>query len=168
MSEILKCFCGAEPIVEGKTVEYAFGIREIFKYRCPNCSEKELPWLGQWTETGALQEWNNIALKRSYHKRTLDYNIHGVCISEPYKVYEWRDKSKIDHLIVKIFLDNSMYYFCREYWHKTGGCGCGLWIGTSGFPSLELAKRHAAKGLNESLEKIAKKLLLSENQMELF
>jgi len=169
MCEILKCLCGAEPIVEHKTVvEERVGSFEVYKYRCPNCVEKELPWLGQWYDSGALQEWNRIALKRSYHKRTLEYNLHGVCTSEPHKVFEWRGKKGIDHLTVKIFLDNSMYYYCLSYSLKNSGGGFGSWIGTSGFPSLDLLKRHVVKRFKDGLKKEAEKLLLTEEQMELF
>ena len=155
---IEKCLCGAEPAIEKKPITGNHAIEELFKYRCPNCKEKELPWLGQWPHCGAWEEWNRIAPKRSYHKRTLEYNINGACVAKPYKVFEWHDKKKYNYLTIKIYLDNGMYYYCRDYWWKDGGGANGVWIGEPGLPSLELA----------NLEKIAKKLMFAEIQPELF
>jgi DNA modification methylase len=90
---------------------------------------------------------------------------------EPYKVYEWRDK-KYDYLTVKIYLDNSMFYYCYGWQYKHNGHGSGLWIGNSGYPSLKEAKQKAMGEIikiNRSLAEIAKGLLLSElRQKELF
>jgi hypothetical protein len=174
MAEIIeKCLCGSLPVVDRKTVETDYGTVEVFKYRCPVCCQKELPWLGQWHDCGAREEWNRIAPKRSYHKRTLEYNMHGVCIAEPYKVYEWRDKKRgYEHLTVKIYRDNSVFYYCRDYHYKTGGSGSGLWIGSPGYPSLEEVKRRAMREIikgRKDLVKIAKELLSPEfRQGELF
>jgi hypothetical protein len=157
------------PQVEMKNIETDYGMQEICKYRCPVCGEKELPWLGQWRDCGAREEWNRIAPKRSYHKRTLEYNIHGVCIAEPYKVYEWRDKKQNhSHLTVKIYLDNSIFYYCRDYHYKNGGSGSGLWIGDSGYPSLKEVKCRAAEEIaksNRAIEGIVKGLLSSEMRL---
>jgi hypothetical protein len=43
----------------------------VEKYRCPACAEKELPFLDTRVAAGV---WNLIAPKRSYHRRTLEYN----------------------------------------------------------------------------------------------
>jgi hypothetical protein len=50
--------------------------------------------MGQWHDLGALQEWNRIAHKRSYHKRTLEYNDSGILISPPFKTIEWANEKK--------------------------------------------------------------------------
>jgi hypothetical protein len=92
---ITKCLCGSQPIIERKPITGNFALlEEVVKYKCLNCKDKELPWLGQFRNNGALQEWNRIAPERSYHKRTLDYNEYGVCISEPFKLLEWKNKNK--------------------------------------------------------------------------
>jgi len=155
---VSRCLCGAEPIVEQKEGGYT----RLFKYSCPNCKEKELPYLGQWRDCGALQEWNSIASKRSYHRRTLEYNENGVCLAEPFKVFEWREKKSINHITVKLFLDNGMYYYAYDYWFKNSGSGCGLWIGAPCFPSIEIALRHAEKRLIKigAPQKYTEKLLL--------
>jgi hypothetical protein len=167
MNEIVKCLCGALPIIEQKPGKDM----GLFKYRCPNCMEKELPWLGQWRDCGALQEWNRIAQKNSYRKRTLEYNDHGVCIAAPSEVLEWRDKKKYDHFTIKIYTDNGRFYYCCDYWWKTGGGSCGLWIGVSGFPTIELLKeniRKRYKGM-EGIEQMIQKLMqLNPVQNELF
>ena len=171
MDSVIKCLCGAEPIIEKKPIVDDVAIEELFKYRCPNCKEKELPWLGQWHICGALQEWNLIAPKRSYHKRTLEYNYSGVCISPPFKTYRWEDKNKpYENVTIKFYLDNSMYYYCFDYSYKKHGHGSALWISDRCYPSLEIAKKYAIKNILKSdrrLKKIIDKLL-SPQQGELF
>jgi len=164
MHEMINCLCGANPIVEQKAIATHYMDMAVFKYKCSNCKEKELPWLGQWKDCGALQEWNRIAKKRSYHKRTLEYNEHGACIAPPYKVFEWRDKKKVYvHLTLKFYFDNSMYYYSYSYWYKNGGCGFATSIRDKCFPSLEIAKKHAIgrilKG-DRNLKKIVENLFI--------
>jgi len=166
-----KCLCGALPVVEEK----AGGcLGKLYKYRCPNCAEKELPWLGQWSDCGALQEWNSIAPKKSYCKRTLEYNEHGVCVVESSTVMEWKAKKGIDHVTIEIFEDNGRFYYCYDWSLKNEGCSTGLWIGTSGFPTMELLKANAKKRLKRMLArkegamKIINALIPEIVQMELF
>jgi hypothetical protein len=174
--EINRCLCGAVPLVESKIIKTDYDSEfEVYKYRCPACREKELPWLGQWHDCGALQVWNRISSERSYHKRILEYNEHGVCIAPPYKTYEWRDKKKTHwNLTVNFYLDNSMYYYCFDCWYKNSGYGSGLWIGESGYPSMDNAKHQAAVNIvkhNRNLEIIVKQLLAAPEpprQTELF
>jgi hypothetical protein len=161
---ITKCLCGADPIVEQKPFISDYGNDVIlYKYKCPNCKEKELPWMRQGDGWGALQIWNDIAGKRSYHKRTLEYNEHGVCISPPFKTLEWvNEKKTYEKVTVNFYLDNSMYYYCYDYWYKNGGCCTGLWIGDPCFPSFETASKAAMKDLtdgNKELKEIAEELL---------
>ena len=160
-----KCLCGADPVVDKKG--------ELFKYRCPNCAEKELPWLNQRHDYGALQEWNRIAPKKTYRKRTLEYNEHGVCIAEPSDVLEWKDKKGRDHITIKIYKDNGRFYYCYRWSLKNSGGGCGLWIGQNGYPTMELLKKYAKKRLGrvgkmEGIMKILNKLIPEKAQMELF
>jgi hypothetical protein len=165
--EIVRCLCGATPIVEKKDG----GVNGLFKYRCPNCREKELPWLGQWHHnSGALQEWNSIAPKKSYKRRTLEYNVHGVCVAEPNETVEWRDKKRYDHVTVKIYKDNGRFYYCYNYGYKNSGAGGGLGIGDSGFPTMELLKARVRKKLGDvkKIRKIVYKLFPENVQMELF
>jgi len=171
-----KCLCGALPIVEEKVDGF---LGTLYKYRCPSCAEKELPWLGQWHDSGALQEWNRIAPKKTYRKRTLEYNDSGVCVAEPSTVMEWRAKKGIDHVTIEIYEDNGRFYYCYDWSLKNEGCATGLWIGTSGFPTMELLmanakkrlwrmirkKEGAAKILNILIPEIAKHEIV---QMELF
>jgi len=166
-----KCLCGASPIVEEK----AGGcLGKLYKYRCPNCAEKELPWLGQWHDCGALQEWNRIAPKRSYRKRTLEYNENGVCVAEPSEILEWRAKKGIDHITIEIYEDNGRFYYCYGWWLKDGGGGCGLCLCDTGFPTMELLKANAKKrllrmiGEKERAEKILNTLIPEIVQKELF
>jgi len=171
MNDIIKCLCGANPIIEQKTNSRNVAIKELYKYKCPNCKEKELPWMGQWDGCGALQEWNRIALKRSYHKRTLEYNDCGVCISPPFKVYRWENKKNhYENLTINFYLDNSMYYFCFDYNYMHHGHGSGLWISDRCFPSLEIAKKYAIKNIIKSDKNLKKILgiLLMPKQGELF
>lgn len=162
MDGILKCLCGAGPVIEEKPIHGNCAIDTVFKYRCPNCKEKELPWLGQWNHCGALQEWNHIAQKRSYHKRTLEYNEHGVCISTPDKIFEWRDKKKTYYKVtVNFYFDNLKVYYCFDFNYKNNGHGYGLFIRDRCFPSLELAKKDAMKEIlrsDNNLEKIIERL----------
>jgi len=168
---VSRCLCGAEPIVEQKEGGYT----GLFKYRCPNCKEKELPWLGQWRDCGALQEWNTIAEMENYRKRTLEYNENGVCVAAPFKVFEWREKKSINHISVEVYFDNGMYYYCYDYWFKNGGSGCGLWINAPCFPSIQITLNHAQKhlinigGPREQIEKLLLPEIKPEAvQMELF
>jgi hypothetical protein len=159
------------PEVERKTIETEYGDKEVFKYRCPNCDQKELPWLGQWNGCGAMEEWNRIAPKCSYHKRTLEYNIHGVCVAEPFRVFEWRDRKKAyHHVTLSFYLDNSMYSYCYDYWRENGGGSKGLWIGDLFFPSMTAAKKHVTQELIKrmNIAGIVKELLLDPVQGELF
>jgi len=168
---VARCLCGALPIID----EAEGGcLGRLYKYHCPNCIQKELPWLGQWDTLGALQEWNRIALKKSYRKRTLEYNEHGVCIAEPSMVIEWRAKKGIDHRTVNIYEDNGRFYYCYDYFFKNGGSACGLWIGDTGYPTVELLKANAKKHLKEHLKKsvegmkLVDKLIQEMVQNELF
>jgi len=106
MNSVTNCLCGAESVIERKTVARYYGSTEIFKYKCPKCVEKELPWLRQGENHGALQEWNEIAKKSPYHKRTLEYNDCGVCVSSPFKTFEWRNK-KIVKMLLLIFISTT-------------------------------------------------------------
>jgi len=170
MNNIINCLCSAEPICERKSFD-SKAIDELIKYKCPNCKEKELPWLGQWKDCGALQEWNRIALKKSYHKRILEYNENGVCISEPYKTLEWRNKTKsCENLTIKFYHDNSMYYYCLSFYYLHHGHSFALWIGDRCYPTFEMAKkvaiRHVLKS-DKNLRKIIEEFLLPA-QGELF
>jgi hypothetical protein len=159
------------PVVEKGTVtDEDWGERPVEKYRCPACAEKELPFLDPWV---AARAWNMAAPKRSYHRRTLEYNIHGVCVGEPYREYEWRDKKKQwFHVTITFYLDNGVYYYRYDYWYRNGGAGSGLSINTPGFPSFDMAKKNAAKELvkrgKKGIANIVKKLLFSYVQGELF
>ena len=168
---IVKCLCGAEPIVEEKPVIGDAAVEKAFKYRCPNCKEKELPWLAQWPHCGAWDDWNQIAHKRTYHRRTLEYNLHGVCISPPYKTFEWRDKRKAHEFVkIEFYLDNSMYYFCYGYSYKGNGHGFCVSIKAKCYPTFEIAKKVALKKIlkdNKALKKMVMELL-SPKQGELF
>jgi len=145
-----KCLCGTLPIVEEK----AGGcLGKLYKYRCPNCAEKELPWLREWDDCGALQQWNRIAPKKSYRKRTLEYNENGVCITEPSEILEWRAKKGIDHITIEIYEDNGRFYYCYDWWLKDRGQSCGLCLCDTGFPTMELLKANAKKRLGKMLEK---------------
>jgi hypothetical protein len=118
-----------------------------------------------------MGEWNRIAPKKSYHRRTLEYNIHGVCIDRPFKVFEWRDKKKnYNHVTVTFYFDNGMYYYCYDYLYKDGGTGKGLWTGDPCFPSMAAAKKHAARELIKrgTIAGIVKALLFDPVQGELF
>ncbi|MDR2370423.1 MAG: hypothetical protein LBD71_02985 [Treponema sp.] len=179
MNDIKPCLCGAMPAVERKTVvtDYEEEL-PVEKWKCPRCAEKELPFLDarEWGEKGegssCLRAWNRIADEPDYRRRTLKYNEHGVCVDEPYKTYEWRDKKRFSNHVTAIFyLDNGMYYYCYDYWYKDGGAGRGLWIGDPCFPSMAAAKKHAAKklsGKRREIAGIAKELLLDPAQKELF
>ena len=147
MDEIKKCLCGADPIIEKKTTG-DLAVPEAYKYRCPNCEEKELPYLGQWHDCGALQEWNNIAHKSRYKKRPFEYNVHGVCISPPFQTLEWRNK-KYDHVTIDFFCGNSRYFYCIDYYYNNKGHGSSLWISDPCFISLEMAKKSAMKSLEK-------------------
>jgi hypothetical protein len=167
---VSKCLCGADPIVEKKV---GGCLDELFKYRCPDCKEKELPWLGQWGDFGALQEWNRIAPKKSYRKRTLEYNENGACVAEPTMVLEWRAKKGIDHITIEIFEDNGRFYYAYDYWLKNGGVSSGLSISDTGFPTKELLlanvkKRLGKLGRKEGVMKIFNELIPENVQMELF
>jgi len=169
MDNVINCLCGAAPVVERKPSGDDV-IKESFKYKCPNCKEKELPWLGQWNDCGALQEWNRIALKRSYHKRTLEYNVNGICISPPFITIEWINKKSIERVTIDFYYDNSMYYFCFDYSYMHHGHGFMVGINDRCYPSLEMAKKIAMKKLiksDKNLKKIADMLLLPK-QGELF
>ena len=168
----VKCLCGADPIVEEKE---GGCLGKLYKYRCPNCAEKELPWLGQWPDNGALQEWNRIAPKRTYRKRTLEYNEHGSCIAEPSTVLEWRAKKGYDRVTVEIYEDNGRFYYCYDYWLKDGGACCGLSISETGYPTMELVKLAAKKRLKkigrkkrEGMMKMLNAIIPDKVQMELF
>ena len=171
INTVEKCVCGADPIVEEKPVIGNHAVGKVFKYRCPNCKEKELPWIGQWDYCGALHDWNRIAHKRTYHRRTLEYNINGVCVSPPYKTFEWRGKNKAyEMVIIDFYLDNSMYYFCYEYFYQGGGHAFAVSVNSNCYPSFEIAKKVALKKIlrdNKALKKIAMELL-SPKQGELF
>ena len=170
MKPIVKCRCGADPIIEKKTIR-DISVREVYKYRCPNCEEKELPYLGQWHDSGALEAWNRIAQKSRYKKRPFEYNIHGVCISPPFQVLEWKDKKNvIDFITVNFFYANSRFFYCFDYNYKHNGSGFMLSINDPCFISLEMAKKSAMKSLikrNKDMKKIVKKLFLPV-QGELF
>jgi hypothetical protein len=173
MTDVMPCLCGAMPLVEKGVGKFVSGDGEAptERYRCPNCANKELPFLdARGSSPDSLREWNRIAPKRSYHKRTLRYNIHGVCVDEPYKVFEWRER-KYWHVTVTFYLDNGMYYYCFDYDYRNGGIGSGLWIGDPCFPSMAAAKRHAVKMLakgDKRVAAIAKRLLFEPVQGELF
>jgi len=171
MNDAVKCLCGAEPVIERMPNIGNVAIEELFKYRCPNCKEKELPWMGQWHDCGALQEWNRIARKRSYRKRTLEYNDSGMCVSPPFKTIEWvNEKKAYEKVTIGFYLDNSMYYFCFDYNYMNHGFGFMVSIGSHGYPSLEIAKKAAMKKMlrsDKSLKKILDALLLPK-QRELF
>jgi len=180
MDEIKKCLCGADPIIEKKTTDN-IAVPEVYKYRCPNCEEKELPFIGQWHESGASEAWNRIAQKSRYKKRPFEYNIHGVCISPPFQVLQWENKKKsaalfphngrpIEHITVNFFYGNSRYFYCFDYNYKHNGGGFWLSINDPCFISLEMAKKSAMKALikrNKDLKKIVEKLF-SPVQGELF
>jgi len=172
MDGAIPCLCGAMPLIEKKTMDEDFGPVEAFKYKCPACKEKELPFLGQWGNCGALQEWNRIAKKRSYHKRTLEYNTHGVCASPPFKAYEWNGRKGRDKIIIEIYLDNSMYYYCYDYHCKNHGHGFNVGIESPCYPAIEIAKKNAVKEIaksEKSLGRIARELLLPKyKQVNLF
>jgi hypothetical protein len=174
MIEITPCHCGAMPVVEKKILPMEYGWEmPVEKWRCPNCPEKELPFLdARKNYPKALWEWNRIAPKRSYHRRTLAYNESGVCVDEPFKVFEWRDKKKAYwQITIKFYLDNGMYYYCYDYWYGNGGSGKALWIGDPCFPSMEIAKKHAMRHLVKSdrqIKGIVKALLFTPVQGELF
>ena len=164
MNSVTNCLCGAESVIERKTVARYYGSTEIFKYKCPKCVEKELPWLRQGENHGALQEWNEIAKKSPYHKRTLEYNDSGICVSPPFKTFEWRNTKKYEDVVVDFYFDNSMYYYRYGYNYKNSGYSFGLDISAPGFPSLETAKKNAMEEIIENkkdLEKIARILLVS-------
>jgi len=166
----MNCLCGAEPVIEIKTVDTGYGDRELYKYKCPNCEEKELPWLGQWEDTGALQEWERIAGEKTYHKRTLEYNEHGVCLSSPVEIYKWKNKKGHDSVTVEFFLDNYVYYYRFDFW-RDGGCTIPLSISDDCYKTLEAAKQNASLKIikiKKGLEKIVKALLLQPVQSELF
>ena len=172
MNNISKCLCGAEPIVETKPDPSDERVK-LYKYKCSNCHEKELPWLRQRDYCGALEEWNRIAPKKSYRKRMLEYNVFGVCIDEPYKILEWKDKKGRNSIKIRIYSDNDRYYYCYGYDYDIGGCSSGLWIGETGFPSMELLKAHALKTfgkVKQDIIKIKAKELLQPKpvQIELF
>jgi hypothetical protein len=154
------------PEMEKKTIEEGYGPREVFKYHCPNCGQKELPWLGQWRDGGAGEAWNRIAQERNYKRRTLKYNMHGVCIDEAFKVFEWRDKKKgHQHITITFYLDNGMYYYCYDFWYGNGGAGSGVWIGDPCFPSMDAAKQHALRMFEKHYKEtagIVEKLLKPE------
>jgi hypothetical protein len=164
------------PAVERKTIAAEYEAEmPVEKWRRPRCAEKELPFLDARERrdgSDCLREWNRIAPKQSYHKRTLEYNEYGVCVDKPFKAFEWRDKTKkSDHVTVAFYLDNGMYYYCYDYWYRDGGSGCGLWIGDPCFPSMPAAKKHAMNYLgkrNKRLAGILKKLLFTPVQGELF
>jgi hypothetical protein len=166
-NKIIKCLCGAEPIVEKDNS----GAIKLFKYRCPNCKEKELPWIGQWRDTGALQEWNSIAQMEIYHKRTLEYNECGCCTAEPSEVLEWSDKKKwADHVTFDIFMDNGQFYYRWDWGYKNEGAGTGLSIDAVGFPTIELLKADIKRvfGKHKVIGHIVQKLIPDIIQNELF
>jgi hypothetical protein len=166
MDEIKPCLCGNMPVVEKGIGELDIPIE---KFHCPVCTEKELPFLDARSSTG---EWNRIAPDRDYRKRTLEYNMHGVCTDKPYKIFEWHGKAgKYDHVTIPFYFDNGMYYYCYDYWYKNGGCGSGLWIGDPCFPSMAAAKNHAVTKLekyNQEIAGIVKKLLFAPVQPDMF
>jgi len=149
-------------------LEGSFPKVELFKYRCPNCKEKELPWLRQWHDCGALLEWNRIAPKRSYHRRTLEYNEHGACMANPFKIFEWREKKSYNHITIELYRDNGAYYYSYDFWFKDGGASAGLSISDPCFPSAKAALIHAEKRLIKmgSPLKYTEKLLLPEIKEE--
>jgi len=154
-SKIVNCLCGAAPFVEQKVVSRDYGEIEIFKYKCPVCKEKELPWLRQWKDSGALQSWNRIAEKCSYHKRTLPYNVHGICTAPPYKTFEWKSKKNYDHVVIDFYLDNSMFYYRFDYMYKNSGHVFALSIDDKCFPSFEIAKQTAVKEILKNKKEFA-------------
>jgi hypothetical protein len=143
-----KCLCGSMPIIKEKK---GGCLGKLYKYRCPNCHEKELPWLGQWNDCGALREWNKIALKKQYRKRTLKYNEHGVCVSKPSEILEWEKGN--DSIIVKIYKDNGRFYYCCKTQYKQRGVSFGLWIGDKGYTTMDLLKENIKKKLEELIGK---------------
>jgi hypothetical protein len=165
MGEIKQCLCGSLPVVEKDTGELNIPIE---KFHCPVCANKELPFLDA---RDSMREWNRIAPDRDYHKRTLEYNIHGVCTDKPYKIFEWRDRTKkLQHVTIPFYFDNGMYYYCYDYWYKNSGSGRGLWISDSGFPSMAQAKKHAAQELLKFKEitGIVKEVLFTPVQPDMF
>jgi hypothetical protein len=175
MSGIKPCLCGAMPLVEKGVGKFVSGDGEAptEKFRCPNCANKELPFLdARGSFPDSAREWNRIASEKNYRKRTLEYNMHGVCVDEPYKEFSWRDKKKAGrHVTVTFFLDNGMYYYRYSFLHGNEGSHKGLWISDPGFPSMDAAKKAAARTLaekNESVAGIVKNLLLEPEQGELF
>ncbi|WP_461246348.1 hypothetical protein [Treponema sp. R6D11] len=166
-----KCLCGALPIIEEKPDD---SLGKVYKYKCPNCEQKELPFIGQWWDWGALQEWNRIAPKKSYRKRTLEYNESGSCIAEPTSIIEWKAKKGHDHLTIEIYEDNGRFYFGYSCSYKNSGAHSGLGIMDTGFPTMELLKKYIKKRIVKiiNMDKEAKKIvdmLFPENiQQELF
>ena len=172
--KIKPCLCGAMPIVEKKInkVEYDATTRtylweqELSKYHCPNCKNKELPWIDS---RDYPRIWNDIALKKSYHKRTLAYNYNGVCIDEPFIIYEYNQGTKIQ-LKIKFYLDNFMYYYCFNFWYKHHGGSGAMSISSPCFHTMEKAKLAAKKELYHREKKLLKIVnqLFAPKQMELF
>jgi hypothetical protein len=154
------------PVIEKDTGELDIPIE---KYRCPNCADKELPFLHYRIAAGY---WNLIAPVRNHIRHTLKYNIHGACMDEPCRVFEWRDRKKAFwHVTVKFYLDNGLYSYCYDYWYGSDGEGCGMGLGDPRFPSMEAAKEHAVRGLSRMRREIAgivEELLLAPVQGGLF
>jgi len=163
-----KCLCGAEPIIEEKSLTDNNEIEKVYKYKCPNCKEKELPWLGQWHNGGALHEWNIIAKKRAYHKLMLEYNIIGICLSPPLISFKWKNKKKVwEKLTIDFFFDNFLYYYCFDYWYLNHGHSYKFGIGDKSFSSFKIAKEDAINNLiklEKNLEKILEDIFM-KNQV---
>jgi hypothetical protein len=117
-----------------------------------------------------LQEWNRIAPKKSYRRRTLEYNEHGACAAEPSEILEWRDKKGYNHVTIEIYADNGRFYYGYDYLWKGGGSCCGLGIMNTGFPTMQLLRDNVRKKLGriKGIESIIHKLIPENVQMELF
>ena len=97
----------------------------------------------------------------------IKYNEHGVAVSEPWKVIEWKEKT--NHITIDIFLDG-LYYYALHFFYKDGGVSFGLSKTDTGFPTLEKLKDHVLAWIikyDPRVEGTAKKLLKPE-QGELF
>jgi hypothetical protein len=164
------------PIVEKKDIKIESShpwVMPVEKWRCPNCTEKELPFLDSreiFGESSCRREWNRIASQENYCRRTLAYNEHGVCVDKPFKVFEWRGKRGGDFIRIKFYLDNGAYYYCYDFCYGNGGEGSALWLGHSCYPSMESAKKSAAEKLAKvnGIKEIVESLLFAPEQGELF
>lgn len=170
MNKPIKCLCGALPVIEEKSDENG----KLYKYKCPNCEQKELPWLAQWKDCGALQEWNRIAQKKSYRKRTLEYSSGGMCVAKP-KILEWKAKKGHDHITLEIYEDNGRFYFGWNWHFRNSGSAGGLGIMDSGFPTMGLLKARVKKRIlrlagcgEKEVKKMLNTLIPETVQGELF